>query len=461
MIKRFIAEKDTSIVNAFKPDLLIRATGSNQGFSDSLEIFNIAKQASSGSLELSRILIQFPIDDIINDINIGIIPSSAEYHLRMYNAVHPYTVPRGYTMAIQAISRSWDEGTGLSMEDYSDDGFANWIYASDGVAWTTEGGDYSGSVYTASFDEGDEDLSVDITSLVREWISGSANYGVGVHLSGTFETALTSSYTKKFYARGSQYYYKRPIIEARWDASILDDRGSFYASSSLASAADNLNKIYLYNVIRGQLSNIPSIGTGSIYVKLYTSESGGTALSDIITGSYETTGIYSAELALDTTASIAYDRWYNLGSSICFHTGTIDINSFNSSEYNPNSAYITQIVNLKNEPYQREENPRFRLFVRQKDWQPTIYTVAISTPETEVIESAYYRIFREDDNCEVVGYGTGSVEYTKLSRDSSGNYFDFDMSLLEGGYSYLLMFMYYINGEYREQSEVFRFRVEE
>ena len=58
MIKRFIAEKDTSIVNAFKPDLLIRATESNQGFSDSLEIFNIAKQASSGSLELSRILIQ-------------------------------------------------------------------------------------------------------------------------------------------------------------------------------------------------------------------------------------------------------------------------------------------------------------------------------------------------------------------------------------------------------------------
>ena len=27
------------------------------------------------------------------------------------------------------------------------------------------------------------------------------------------------AYTKKFFARGSQYYFKRPILEARWDSS--------------------------------------------------------------------------------------------------------------------------------------------------------------------------------------------------------------------------------------------------
>ncbi len=70
---------------------------------------------------------------------------------------------------------------------------------------------------------------------------------------------------------------------------------------------------------------------------------------------------------------------------------------------------------------------------------------------------------------EVVGFGTGAItpqnvgdpdSYTRLSFDASGNYFDFDMSLLEKGYSYGIRLMYYVNDNYHEQSDVFKFRVE-
>jgi hypothetical protein len=55
----------------------------------------------------------------------------------------------------------------------------------------------------------------------------------------------------------------------------------------------------------------------------------------------------------------------------------------------------------------------------------------------------------------------GNTEtYTRLSFDASGSYFDLDMSLLEPGYSYGIKFVHYVNGDWREQPEVFKFRVE-
>ena len=38
-IKRYTANADTTITNAFKHDISTRATGSNMGASDSLEVF--------------------------------------------------------------------------------------------------------------------------------------------------------------------------------------------------------------------------------------------------------------------------------------------------------------------------------------------------------------------------------------------------------------------------------------
>jgi hypothetical protein len=147
-------------------------------------------------------------------------------------------------------------------------------------AWATTGGDYytdTSSSFSASFDSGVVDLEVDITTLVEQWISSSAisktatdmgsknDEGVGVFLSSAYSGASRSYYTKKFFARGTEFFFKKPCIEARWDSATKDDRGTFFYSSSLATAAENLNTLYFYNYFRGQLRNIPDIGTGAIY----------------------------------------------------------------------------------------------------------------------------------------------------------------------------------------------------
>ena len=80
-IKKYIAEADTTITNAFKNDLSTRATGSNMGLSDSLEVFSIYGQTFDnsvppvGELEKSRVLVQFPVTDIISDRDAGTIGS--------------------------------------------------------------------------------------------------------------------------------------------------------------------------------------------------------------------------------------------------------------------------------------------------------------------------------------------------------------------------------------------------
>ena len=100
--------------------------------------------------------------------------------------------------------------------------------------------------------------------------------------------------------------------------------------------------------------------------------------------------------------------------------------------------------------------------MRQKDWNPTIYSKATSEALTHTIDSGSYSIHRVIDKHDVIPFGTGSLLHTQMSYDVSGNYFDVDMSLFEPGYSYAIKLAYHNGsiGSYVEQPETFKFRVE-
>jgi hypothetical protein len=473
-IKRFFATADTTITNAFKANLTTRGVSGNMGQSDILEVFSIYGQSNPSSSELSRVLVQFSVNDIISDRQSGLLPASGSvsWFLKLYNAKHSDTVPSDFTLTVSAVSRSWNEGYGLDMEEYSDFGYSNWNSAASssdvGITnWTSAGGDYHTNP-TASqfFNKGTEDLIIDVSSIVEQWITGSkTNYGFGVKLTSSQEQAAQSFYTKRFFARGTEFFFKKPTLEARWNSVRRDNRGYFYASSSLASAQDNLNTIYLYNVVRGRLANIPAIGTGNIYVRVFDDPSGSNTITatpkNPVTGGWVSTGIYSASFALNTTASEVFDRWFNSTLTTCFHTGSIDIYDLDSQDYNPTNRYVVSCTNLK-PTYYSEEQARFRFFVRKKDWQPTIYTVATNFIPSETIESASYKIVRVSDNLEVIPYGTGSLMHTGLSYDVSGSYFDLDMNYLEPDYSYQVKLTFYdgVTNSWKEQPDTFKFRVE-
>jgi len=126
------------------------------------------------------------------------------------------------------------------------------------------------------------------------------------------------------------------------------------------------------------------------------------------------------------------------------------------------TRYVTSLVNLASS-YTKGQKPRIRLFTRDKDWSPNIYTVATKQIVPHIIEDAYWRLYRTIDNLDVVPFGTGSSvnNFSQLSYDVSGNYFELDTNHLEPGYSYGIKFAYYLQGQYREQPEVFTFRIEE
>ena len=97
-IKRYYLTKDNTISNAFKANLSTRATGSNMGAADILEAFVIHGQTSAAinatNAEQSRILIEFDMDTLLDDITAGTVPSSSvDYVLKMFNAPHASTTP--------------------------------------------------------------------------------------------------------------------------------------------------------------------------------------------------------------------------------------------------------------------------------------------------------------------------------------------------------------------------------
>jgi hypothetical protein len=642
-IKRYFSNADNTINNAFRSTLTTRGTGSNAGRSDILEVFSIFGQASSGSVEQSRALINFDVSKITADRASSVIPASGsvKFFLRVFNAEHGQTLPKNSTLAILPISASWNEGPGLDMEEYSDLDVSNWIFRNDtkiaditdvkfvsttladyenkyfilqviddngdqqrynfwfdhngagsapnldgtevevqldqaspanarkfakqvkvaidaldinlsasiseddtedstnatvritntvvggtsgsivpesilnnshyrltrvqrgGLSrWTTQGGDFHEVGYTPGknlphykFDlvEGTEDILVNITALVEEWAVAETtddpdreNYGVLIKMSGSFEdgSRKRSYYTKKFFARGTEFFFKRPCIEARFDDHIRDDRANFYKSSSLATGPENLNTLYMYNYTRKGLTNMPVLktdpngldqttGEALLKVRLYpeihksakpiTLPIGGgvgTNNNAHANGYLHKTGIYSASLAYTGSATKVYDVWSDQSNNQLFTGSAIYVKTHTPLPYNnADEEYVVSIANLKS-IYKTKDHPTLRLNVRKKDYQPNIYTVASNKIANEVLYNVYYRAYRVIDEEEVISYGSGSVPHSKMSYDSSGSYFKLDMSLFEPGYMYAIEVSTDSYGQNIVNRNEFKFRVE-
>jgi len=252
-----------------------------------------------------------------------------------------------------------------------------------------------------------------------------------------------------------------------------------------------MNTLYFYNYIRGELRNIPDLGSDNrVYVSMFSGNAANTAPSasalllaadnegyvrsaapTIVTGGLVSTGIYSASFALtaaSTPVTTLYDVWFTgsnatvaTSSATQYFTGTVAPQVVKPTQTVAKPVYYLNITNLKDK-YRSNETARFNLYIRNKFWSPNIYTVATTTPESTTIHSASYRVYRVMDAYEAVPYHTGSDLATGLSYDVSGNYFDFDMNLLEPGYAYAFKFAFYdpALSSWTEQPEVFKFRVE-
>lgn len=467
-ILKITASADTTITDAFKPNTQNRAYFANMGAADSLEIFSISHSGSSP--ERSRALINFDINSLVQKRQMGAMPQagSVNFILKMYNVQHPETLPKNYDIIIKPVSSSWDEGYGLDLENYTDNGQTQqggfgvgWKFRSSTEApyiWAAEGGDFvTGYDKVFHFDNGTEDVEVDVTNIVEAQIAGLIpSYGFAVMLSGAYEdgTNLTTLYTKRFSARSSEYFYKKPSLEARWESVVKDDRGDFYFSSPNLSQEDNLQNIYFYNKINSVLKDLPSNTVPEVRIL----NSYGEELTSSIQSQKVSVGTYLASFEITGSEDDELiDVWYS-GSSIFFKS-VIGAKVRNFSDTASQGEYILALTNLK-KAYKSYETPSIKIFVRNKNWSPNIYNVATNTIETITLKNLYYKIFRIVDNMVIVDYGVSPIPYTKCSYDKNGNYFDISMDLFEPGYMYGIQFMIVEGDNKLEFENIFKFKVE-
>ena len=470
-IKKFYATKDTTITNAYKEDLKTRATDANMGLSDSLEVFFIYGQnpdpdaTDAQKREESRILVYPNLQDIQTYYGASSAPSDTKFVLRLFNAKHPFTLPKNFTLNLYHVDDNWLEGHGLDMESYKDVGAPNWTERQAGANWTNGEGaiDISAPpadslVGTKTFDTGDEDLEIDITSfLSTNWLS--LDWGDTAFLitfTSTESAGSINFYTKKFFSRSSEFFFKRPIIEARSANAIGDDRGKFYKASQLATS--NIQSLYLYNTVSGARENITPAPT----LKLFSDSTLDTLIGTAAVTNPET-GVYKGTITIgsDVPVTTIYEEWKAETTTI--KTGPIKLLTREPETNAGEIDYVVDITNMKSS-YSREETAKFRVYTRVKDWNPTIYTVASKELENNIVEKIYYKIVRMVDDETVIDYGIGTTllnnDHTLASYDALGSYFDFDMSLLESGYMYGIKLMFSVNGELLEQPETFKFRVD-
>ena len=216
-----------------------------------------------------------------------------------------------FDLIVFPITEDWDEGNGYDYGDctYIGEGSqsfcaSNWIERQTATNWS-EPGVYSGSptiLATQHFEQGNENIEIDITDIVNGYITGDTNYGLGIAFTRLLEeTETTKHQYVGFFTRHTQTFYE-PFVETIYNCPISDDRSDFYL--------DKNNKLYLYSNLGGTPTNLDSLpgvvirdGNGDIFSAITSS-----AVTQV------TKGVYSVDVNVPTTADnvdcIAFtDTW--------------------------------------------------------------------------------------------------------------------------------------------------------
>jgi hypothetical protein len=262
MLLRISASKDTIITN--KNVLGSSVVYSNAGASEILQVFK-----TYNPYQVANSLITFASGGISSMT--GSYTGSITWRLVLSNVETENPNAGQFDIEIIPLSQSWNEGKGHDLDYWTDLGNANWISSSVGVTWANAGARPSSSSVSAvaHFDEGHENLDVDVTSMI-----GQVPYGFLLGISSTLLADPNDYYMKAFRSRQTHFQQYRPYLEARWnDASgsygssfvdIVDSSGVLVGGVyDLESVYDRSENPVLHTYFRPRDWNAAVVSTGS------------------------------------------------------------------------------------------------------------------------------------------------------------------------------------------------------
>lgn len=310
------------------------ASGYFENFNSALNPGAILWYGGTGNRSsISRFLMEFDLEDLKNKLASKEINSDyiSSYRLKMTNVIPDgelldsefefaklrKKVASSFDLIVFPINKSWDAGRGydlmgseyikISEGDTNLTGYSNWNSATSVDFWDEPGIFTNPTASTTQnfsqhFDVGDEDLDVDITPLVNDWLSGgSQNNGLAISYSREYE--LNSGDTRhlsRFYTNNTNTAFK-PYLEVIYDEQIIrEDR--------LRVANNRVSRIFLNLFSGNTAANYFSAGTVSIKTA---------SNQDVITGltpSQLTKGVYYVDILMTgaTKSQIYKDVWNDI-----------------------------------------------------------------------------------------------------------------------------------------------------
>lgn len=495
MYKIVKADKDNYITNKFTNS--VRKENANVGYAGTLDLFKLYGVNTSGSTqltELSRLLIHFDLSGLRTLVQEGKIDTNDPSFFCKLNLKDVYggqPTPVNFSVSVFPLSASFAEGIGRDVVYYTDYDVSNWLSSSSGTTWYVSGcglacfatgsGDYitssvsiANTEVTQSFVTGEEDLIVDVTSIVSATLSGELpDSGFRISFKNTLEDNNKTYFVKRFASRQAYDESKRPKLTIGFDDSITED------SQNLTFDANC--KLNLYNYTAGSLSNIVSgssltqiTGSNSIILKLSTEVSGG-YYNLFFTGSQHTlgsipvSGIYSATVNISSYDATIKSKlvqsgsvdfipvWCSTDGSVAYVTGsTLTASPSQKTAEKLVKNYVVTMPNVKSS-YRDDERVLARLNIFDNT-SPLIKLVKLPvTLPGVVLRNVYYQI-RDHVTNEVIVPFDETKNSTKASSDSEGMFFEFETSNLMAGRSYVIDVLINQNGtknKFTNVSEVF------
>ena len=236
------------------------------------EILEVGKLYYGSTKDVARTFIKFNTESLSSEIqNVG--TGSWGMFLVLHSA-NASEIPLEYTIYANAVSQSWKMGTGTKFDNITSDGIS-WKYR-DGVnSWqdntvggtavftpgttgsaNAEGGTwYTASMASQSFNNEPDDVRIDVTNIVKLWISGSLpNNGFIIHHSLDSENDSLDYGMLKFFSKETNTIYA-PKLEMVWDDSIFNTGSLLPITASISSDVLENSKIVVTNLQKEYFTN--------------------------------------------------------------------------------------------------------------------------------------------------------------------------------------------------------------
>ena len=319
-----------------------------------------------------------------------------------------------FDLILFSIPEFWDEGLGF---DYEDGGYdfttgnitfderpSNWFNRTTINEWTVEGV-YSDSptiLQTIHFDNGNEDINVDITSYVNGVLTGTTNHGLGLAFALLYQDLDAEiDQSVAFFTKYTQTFFE-PYVESFFDDRIHDDRNNFIEKVN--------QNLYLYITKGTNFYDLDENPTVDILDSTNTEIVGLTGL----TTTKVRKGVYKVIFGLDGVICdgkrFYFDKWRNLnidGVSLSDVTQRFvpkPYTSLYSIGENPKELerYVIQFFGIKqNEKIIRGENRKVVI---------TFKSINISKPV--LFDEVYYRMYIKEGRTNVIVHDWTQIDTT-------------------------------------------------